>query len=522
MKKNLKSILALLISLLFMISLTACGSSPASTASTGTPGPKVMKFGSTGYFATEKLDPANGWDGWYMTYDGTLETLFKLDQNCVPQPCLVKSYENVDNLTWVFTLRDDVTFQNGEKMTAAAVKKCFERTYQTNSRAKAQISIKSLEADGQKLTFQLEKPSLTLIYDLSDPLWSVYDAEKSNYTDTLYGTGPYKITKFEPFKETVVVKYASYWGGEPKLDEAHLITVSDTDALTMALQNGEIDMAVAMPVAGISLFANNKEFVVDAATTSRGNRLYFNMDRAAMKDSAVRQAIAMCIDREGIVRSLYNGMAEASYGFLPAFLPYGGSDGLKLSVSSYNPEGAKQLLADAGYADTNKDGTLDKNGTELSLKIVTFSSRKELGQFCELLQSELANIGIKLKVDILESVSDVHASGDYDLECATGVMVPTGNAQYFFNIIAVTGASSNWSHYSNTEVDRLAKELEATSDEGKRNEIIRSMVQIMLDDNMMTVYNHQKLTNIYSSQVTGFKTHPSEYYLLDVNTDIVR
>lgn len=520
--KNVKSVLVLLMTVLITLSLTACGSPPGTNGSNSGSSPKVMKFGSTGYFATEKLDPANGWDGWYMTYDGTLETLFKLDANCVPQPWLVASYENVDNLTWVFNLWDDVTFQNGRKMTAEAVKKCFERTYETNSRAKEQIFLESLEAEGQKLTFHLKKASLTLINDLTDPLWSVYDSENSNYTDTLYGTGPYKITKFEPMKETVVVKYTGYWGGEPKLDEAHLITISDTDALSMSLQNGEIDMAVAMPTAAIPLFTNNKDFVVDAATTSRGNRLYFNMDRTAMKDSAVRQAIAMCIDREGIVKSLYNGMAEASYGIFPAFLPYGGTDGLNLKVDAYNPEGAKKLLADAGYKDTNGDGTLDKNGVELSLKIITFSSRKELGQFCELLQSELANIGIKLKVDILESVSSVHASGDYDLECATGVMVPTGNAQYFFNIIAVTGASSNWSHYSNPEVDRLAKELENTADEGKRNEIIRSMVQIMLDDNMMAVYNHQKLTNIYSSKVTGFKTHPSEYYLLDVNTDMAK
>lgn len=279
-------------------------------------------------------------------------------------------------------------------------------------------------------------------------------------------------------------------------------------------------MAVAMPTAAIPLFMNHKDFVVDAATTSRGNRLYFNMDRAAMKDSAVRQAIAMCIDREGIVKSLYSGMAEASYGIFPAFLPYGGTEGLNLKVTAFDPQGAKKLLNDAGYKDSNGDGILDKNGVELSLKIITFSSRKELGQFCELLQTELGNIGIRLSVNILENVKDAHTSGDYDLDCGTGVLVPTGNAQYFFNIIAVTGASSNWSHYSNAGLDRMAKELEMTADEGKRRNLIRNMVQTLLDDHMIAVYNHQKLTNIYSGKVKGFKTHPSEYYLIDVNTDI--
>ncbi len=516
MLKHKRKAIAIILSVLLMLGMTAC----TGAAKDNEKGDKIMKFGSTGYFATEKLDPANGWDGWYMTYDGAVETLFKLDENCVPQPWLVSSYENADGLTWTFTLRDDVTFQNGEKMTAEAVKQCFDRTYGSSTRATEQIFLNSLEAEGQVLTFHLSKPSVSLTYDLADPLWSVYDSENSNYEDVLYGTGPYKITSFEPFKETAVEKYDGYWGGEPKLDAAHFITIDDADALSMALQNGEIHMAVAMPTAAIPTFQQNENFVVDAATTSRGNRLYYNLDRPAMQDPAVREAIAMCIDREGIASSLYNGMAEASYGIFPDFLTYGGTEGLNLEVTGYDPEGAKQVLASAGYADTNGDGTLDKNGKELALKAITFSSRKELGQFCQLLQSELSNIGIALQVDILESTSDVHTSGDYDLDCGTGVLVPTGNAQYFFNIIAVTGASSNWSHYSNPEVDTLASELEGVSDETERTHLIRSMVQILLDDNMITVYNHQKMVNIYSKEVTGFKTHPSEYYLLDVNTDL--
>jgi len=93
-----------------------------------------------------------------------------------------------------------------------------------------------------------------------------------------------------------------------------------------------------------------------------------------MKDSAIRQAIAMCIDRKGIVSSMYHSMADASYGLFPTFLPYGGTDGLNLTVDAYDPSGTKKLLAEAGYKDTNRDGTLDKNGVELSLKIITFSS----------------------------------------------------------------------------------------------------------------------------------------------------
>ena len=541
MRKTGKKLISLAMAAVLTLGLAACGgkksdtqttgggtetkaeTSAAETGSSSADGEeKIMKFGSTGYFATEKLDPGNGWDGWYLMYSGVTETLFKLDETITPVPNLALSCESENYKDWTITLRDDVTFQNGEKMTAEAVKACLERTYETNERAKEQMEVDSIEADGQTLTIHLTGEDVALENTLTDPLWSIYDAENSDYETKLYCTGPYMVTEFEPFVETVVKRYDGYWGGMPKLSEAHLITISDTESLSMALQNEEIDMAVAMPTSAISTFENNDDYVIDAVTTSRGNRMYYNMDHEAMKDPAVRQAIAMCIDREGVSKTIYNGKAEASWGLFPSFLPYGGTDGLTLTVDKYDPEGAAALLAEAGWSDSDGDGVLDKDGVKLELKAITFASRKELGQMLELLQAELGTIGIKLNVEVMESTADAVTAGDYDLDCETGVMVPTGNPQYFINLMLVTGASSNYSHYSNAKLDELAKTLSGTADETERINLVHQMVQMVLDDNAMTVYNHQMMTNIYTSAVKGFSTHPSEYYLLDVNTDIER
>ena len=413
LKKNVKKLLALGLAAGMVLGMTACGGEKAAEDTTAAQteaaedGKKVMNIGSMGYFAAETMDPANGWDAWYMMYDGTTETLFKLDENITPTENLAVSCESDDYINWTVTLRDDVTFQNGEKMTAEAVKKCFERTYEINDRAKGQIAIDTLEADGQKLIFHLQHESVNLLNDLCDPLWSVYDSENSNYTDTLYCTGPYIIREFEPYVETVVEKYEGYWGGEPKLDEVHLITISDTEAITMALQNGEIDMGVAMATSTVPVFENDENFVVDAVTTTRANRLYYNMDRELMSDPVIRQAIEMCLDRDGIAAGIYNNMATPCWAIYPDMLPYGGTEGLTLSVDKYDPEGAAALLAADGWKDSDGDGILDKDGKALELKGITFASRKELGQVLELLQSELAAIGVKLNVEVLESTNDV-------------------------------------------------------------------------------------------------------------------
>ena len=520
MKKRLKATLAVCTVAAMMTGLAACGAETEQKENQTEDTKKVMNLGSTGYFASSTMDPAFDYDGWYMMYNGTTETLFKLDENIAPQPWLATSCETTDNINWTVTLRDNVTFQNGEKMTGEAVKKCFERTFEENSRAKDQIAIASLEADGQDLIFHLEKESVALMNDLCDPLWSVYDSENSDYEENLYCTGPYMITEFEPFAETVVEKYDGYWGGEPKLDEAHLITIDDTEALTMALQSGEIDMAVAMPTSAISTFAEDDHFVVDSVVTTRENYIDFNMERPLMQDDAVRQAIAMSIDRDSIASAIYSDMAEPSWGIFPDIVSFGGTEGIDLKISEYDPEGAAKVLEEAGWADTDGDGILDKDGQKLELSAITFSSRKELGQVLELIQSDMAEMGVSIQVQSLENFAEIVEQNDYDMVCNTGVLAPTGNPQYLIDIMLTTGASNNYANYSDPKVDELAEQLSGTSGEEERADLVKQITQIVLDDNSKVVYNHQMFTNVYTKDVTNFSTHPSEYYLLDVNTDL--
>ena len=141
-----KKLLTIAVTAAMVFSLVACGSNggsnetkavetsasetAAESAVSEGDGEKTLKAGATtGFFGAESLDPANNWDGWIMSIYGISENLFRLDDNLAPQPWLVDSYENTDDTTWVFTLKDGITFSNGNAVTAEAVKKCFERTY---------------------------------------------------------------------------------------------------------------------------------------------------------------------------------------------------------------------------------------------------------------------------------------------------------------------------------------------------------------------------------------------------------
>lgn len=519
MKKTIATIL-----LASMILLSGCtDKTNATPAKDSDPesAEKVLTFGTTGYFCNESWDPAQGWDGWYIQYYGMAETLFKLDDELRAYPLLAESFENTDETTWVFTLRDDVTFHNGDKMTAASVKGCFERTMSVNARAEDSIPVESIEADGQVLTIKTKKPVPTIANDLCDPLWVVYNPDNTdNFADMTYFTGPYMPVSFDPNVETVVTKNENYWGEPPKLDKVVFKTITDEDALIMGLQNGEIDVVVPLSSTQYPVIKGNDKFTVDDPVATRGEFFQFNLERPVFKDKAVRKAIAMCIDREGFANTICNGLDAPSYGVYSDILSYGGIEGLSPEVAKMDVEGAKALLKDAGYADTNGNSILDKDGVELSFEVVLYSTYTAQIQMLEVLQNTLKDLGVEMKIKALETPNDFVHAGNFDLASVSYGMAPTGNPQYFINLMFASTGSSNFGHYSNPEVDRLAEKLASVFDENERLAIVREIENIIINDFGFVFFGHEKFPVAYNtSTVKNIHVNPSEYYILDSSVE---
>lgn len=483
---------------------------------------KVFTAGATtGFFGAESLDVSYNWDGWIMSIYGISENLFRLDENYVPQPWLAESFENVDELTWKFTIRDGVKFSNGNPVTAEAVKKCFERTNEKNERAASTLGIASMEADGQVLTIVTETPNPTIVNDLCDPLLGIYDAEGE--VDPELGvscTGPFIATSFTAMTEVEMIKNENYWGGEPKVDKVVLKIMDDDEALNMALQNGEIDLIAQLPAAGTAIFADSEDIIMESKTSTRANFLAYNMNHASVTDVAVRNAIGMCVDREAFADVVYNGYATASYGVYPETLPYGNTEGIDIAITGYDPEGAAALLAEAGYEDSDGDGVLDKDGAALSLELITYSYNSQCIQLADMLQAELAGIGISVNIDTYDVLDDPLANDEYDMAVLNYAMAPTGNAQYLISMLFESVSGGNVTHYSNETVDSLSEKLKSTFDEEERTKIAKDICAEVLKDRVYDFVCHQQLICAYSKNVTGFEVNPSEYYLITNTIDI--
>ena len=464
---------------------------------------------TTGFFGAESLDVAYNWDGWIMSIYGISENLYRLDENIEPQPWIAESVETPDENTWVFTIRDGVTFSNGKTVDAKAVKACFERTYEKNERADSTLKIKSMEADGMKFTIVTPEPNPTLLNDLCDPLLGIYDAtEEPDEELGVSCTGPYVATSFTAMTDVKMRANENYWGGAPKADTVELKIIDDQDALDMALANGEIDLIAQETANGASKFTDTSKYTTDTVTTTRANFLSFNLKTEGLDDLAVRQAINYCIDREGYADVVYQGFATPCYGIYPDNLAFGGTDGLNLTVDSYDADKAKEILADAG------DGILDKDGVNLSFKVLTYSYNDNCIQLADMLQAELSQIGIELSIETQDVLDDPLASGDFDLAILNYAMAPIGTPSYFINMLFTTGASNNYGGYSNEKVDALAAEIGTTSDNDKVVSLTRELEQQVLDDMPFAFVADQQLIFVYSNKVKGVQINPTEYYLV--------
>ena len=417
------------------------------------------------------LDPTNNYMGWQGSYLGIYEQLFRIDANFDPQPMLAESAEMVNDTTWKITIREGVTFQNGNELNAQAVADCLNRTISMNERAKKSLDIANMEADGNVLTVTTNSLNTAFKNELSEPVASIIDVNSGAAEDEPVGTGPYKID--------------SYWQGEPKIKTVHAKYLTDDQSKVSALQSGEVCALMNVADDQLGNLSDTSKYTLHQTNQARAHMLYFNMKSESMQDDAVSQAVGMCVDRDSYVSSIYNNSAEASHAAFPDSSGY--AEGV--TCDGFDVEKAKQILADAGYADNDGDGVLEKDGKKLSLKLVTYQANAALPMDCEALASQLSQITVRL------------ADSDWDIGTMAYSTLPTGNPCTYLSAVMGSDGTSNYGHYSNAKVDELLGQLKKTSDEAEQKELVKQIQQIALDDHAYVYMVHTLVNDVTAADV---------------------
>lgn len=398
-------------------------------------------------------------------------------------PALASDFEvSADKLTYTFTVREGVTFHDGQPLTPEDVAWSLQTAKDTPEyRDSGRLAnVETIAADGQEVTLKLSTPDSTLLWNLTGRAGLIFKKDDTidRKTDA-NGTGPFAFDSWKQGDSITLIRNEDYWGDKAKVAEVVFSIVPETQAALSGALAGEFDVVTGFDANLTNQIEANGDFtVVTGASTDKGT-LAFNTTKAPLDDVRVRQAIRQAIDKEAIVKALAAGTTE--YGPIPELDP--GYEDLS-DVAPFDPEAAKKLLAEAGFVDKTLTLTIAANyGTTVS----------------QILVSNLNDVGITLKVNAVEFptwINDVYSmKGDWDLSFVLHTEARDfenwANPKYYFT-------------YDNPEVQRLYAESVAATDEATAADLLKQAARIVAEDHAADwLYNGASVVAV-GTNVTGF------------------
>lgn len=513
----MKNIFAKKAAALALAGLMTAAMVPAAAFADGT-----MTIGVTSFADT--LEPTEQYFSWVISRYGVGQGLTKFDENGNMVPCLATEWSNSDDgLTWTFTIREGVKFSNGNDMTPELVKASLERTMELSNRVPEFFDIAGIEVDGQNLVFTLNRANANMAGCLADPLFLIMDTSIDNSNIAMQGpvcTGPYAFQSFDPDGDTVVVKNEYYWDGDVANDSVTLRIISDQSTRSMALQSGEIDVAYNLKTENLFEFEGNDAYSIQSLESLRSTYAFMNQN-GALGDLTLRQALLRGLDKETYTSILLEDGATPGKAPVPPTLDYG-YDELN-DENAYDPEGAKALLAEAGYADIDGDGYVESpEGEKIELTFVYYDSRAELGVYAQAAQASLKEIGINIKLDCVsyETMLDRRDAGQYDLLIWNVLVANTGDPENYLRENWYSTSVNNTAGYANADVDAWLDELAATMDADARKELIVKIQQAIMDDAATVFFGYENTFLISKAGVENLVMYPMDYYWVTADLSI--
>jgi len=456
------------------------------------------------------------------------DALVDVVENDAIAPSLAESWEvSDDGMVWTFHLRDDVTFHDGTKFNAEAVKFNMERLLDEEFASPEQPHVAqrldSVEVvDDYTVKMHMKEVDINWLvlvsaYYMVSP--TAVESMGEEFAQHPVGTGGFKFKSFATGSHVEMVRYDDYWDGAPLLDGIKVRIIPEDSTQLMELQAGNIDIAYNYAIVPKDVEKlENAGVIVERRLTPSYAMLAMNLAEGPTVDLKVRQALAHAIDRDMIIEEVLLGAAEKSVVGLPSVSPLFNKD---LPMIEYDPEKAGQLLDEAGWT-LGDDGIRYRDGEPLELNILT-SDREERVLMSQILDEQFKAIGIKSELTTLEwgAFLDACRAGEYDVT----YWILYGSSWANNTASANIRSGRHWNIFQidkqpalaevSERMDYLLDTFEQTVDEDKRVELVREWQQLMRDN--MIIYYLWNEANFNAAQpwVKDYKLYNYNLFFLD-------
>ncbi len=459
----------------------------------------------------EGLDPADGWAGWTSARCGISETLLTADENMDVVPCLADSWEQVDDLTYKFHIRQGVKFSNGNDMTPQTVKESIERTAELNSRG-GNLNLESVEVDGEYVIFKTTEPYSAFPYYLTEPMCSIVDTtvDTSNFEADPICTGPYRCVEYVPEQKYELVANQYYWGGVPDVDSITVLNIAD-DTKVSAMLAGDLDVAVGASATTLSLVEGNDHIQMVNVTGTRESDLEINCrEGRPTADQNLRKALSYAIDRDVIAQISGSGYAAGLGKPFPDSVGYNMD---QVQGQTYDTEKAKECLELAGYADSDSNGYVEKDGEELVLTIALRSNASTA--VYQAMQDMWKEVGIHVEIELMENTSDIRDTGEFDFLGGGWQTVNNADGQSYLKNRWTDGGPDNYTGYHSDAFQEVMERLNQAFTYEDRVACYVEASQIIADD-CPTIFlcANANITLVNTDKVTDVTVFPIDYYMI--------
>ena len=442
-----------------------------------------------------------------IVFASLCDKLFDISTDLKPVPQLATSYKWVDdNKGLVITLRQGVTFQDGEPMNAEAVKYSLNRhlTMQGSTRKGEIASIQSIDVvDDHTVKLTLSAPFSPLVAALMDRAGMIVSPKAAEALKDKFGTapvcaGPYKFVERVAQDRIVVQKFDKYWDKDKiHADKIVFQPIPDTSVRIANLRSGGLDFIERVAPTDLAQVRGDSNLQVVSIPEIGYQGVTVNVNNGPKsknplgQDARVRQAFDLSIDREALNQALFNGEYVPGNQWVTPSNPYYDK---ALPVPKRDVAKAKALLKEAGVEHPS-----------FTLMVPNTTEPQQVGQ---VLQSMAAETGFDIKLQATEFATSLDLATKGEMEAFqigwSGRVDPDGN---LYNFVAC-GAPLNDGHYCNQEVDKELKSARAVDDPSERLKHYTAAAQVLLKDLPIIYIYHRKWIYALNKKVAGFTPYP--------------